>query len=52
MDRYYRIQEAAFRERGPTGPADPGFKPMNSRRIEELRHAQEAWVEAGRPEFD
>lgn len=61
MDRYYRIQEVAFRRRGPKGPADPGFKPMSEEElaalealvtaIEELRRAQEAWVDAGRPEL-
>ena len=61
MDRYYRVQELAFRRRGPKGPADPGFKPMSDDElvalealvtaIEELRRAQKAWVEAGRPEL-
>jgi septation ring formation regulator EzrA len=64
MDRYYRVQELAFRRRGPKGPGDPGFKPMREDElaalealealvtaIEELRRAQEAWVDAGRPEL-
>ncbi len=60
-DRYYRIQEVAFRKRGSKGPADPGFKPMSDDELaalealvttaEELRRVQEAWVEAGRPEL-